>query len=143
MTPSLPSPPRGGGKGGGNCEPKAKQSRVRGQPIGFMEALQQACYTCRPLRTHKVCPMLDRSHQGEDQVQQRRVPADFQEHLANLEAAGLLVRIDRAVNKDSELHPLVRWQFQGGLEESERRAFLFTNVVGADGGPFEMTVACG
>src|ERR1700674_2826076 len=87
--------------------------------------------------------MLDRSHQGEDQVQQRRVPADFQEHLANLEAAGLLVRIDRAVNKDTELHPLVRWQFQGGLEESERRAFLFTNVVGADGRRFDMPVAAG
>ena len=46
---------------------------------------------------------------------------------------GLLVRIDRAVNKDTELHPLVRWQFLGGLDEDERRAFLFTNVVGADG----------
>ena len=28
------------------------------------------------------------------------------------------------------LHPLVRWQFQGGLAEDQRRAFLFTNVVG-------------
>ena len=33
------------------------------------------------------------------------------------------------INKDTELHPLVRWQFQGGLAEDERRAFLFTNVV--------------
>jgi UbiD family decarboxylase len=87
--------------------------------------------------------MLERARPPEDQAQQRRVPADFQEHLANLEAAGLLVRIDRAVNKDTELHPLVRWQFQGGLEESERRAFLFTNVVGADGRRFDMPVAAG
>jgi 4-hydroxy-3-polyprenylbenzoate decarboxylase len=38
---------------------------------------------------------------------------------------------------------LVRWQFQGGLDESERRAFLFTNVVGADGRRFDMPVAVG
>jgi hypothetical protein len=56
-------------------------------------------------------------------------PLDFQEHLARLEAQGLLRRIERPVNKDTELHPLVRWQFQGGLKEDERRAFLFTNVV--------------
>ena len=72
-----------------------------------------------------------------------RAPADFQEHLANLEAAGLLVRVDRAVDKDTELHPLVRWQFQGGLDEDQRRAFLFTNVVGADGRRFDMPVAVG
>ena len=47
-------------------------------------------------------------------------------------AAGAL---DRAVNKDTELHPLVRWQFQGGLAEDQRRAFLFTNVVDAERPP--------
>ncbi len=72
-----------------------------------------------------------------------RAPADFAEHLANLEAAGLLMRIDREVNKDTELHPLVRWQFRGGLDEADRRAFLFTNVVGADGRRFDMPVAVG
>src|SRR6516165_2454542 len=87
--------------------------------------------------------MLERSAQREHDVSRSRAPADFQEHLARLEAAGLLVRIDREVNKDTELHPLVRWQFQGGLEESERRAFLFTNVVGADGRRFDMPVAVG
>src|SRR5215471_6943914 len=87
--------------------------------------------------------MLERSAQCEDNFQKSRAPADFQEHLANLEAAGLLVRVEREVNKDTELHPLVRWQFQGGLEESERRAFLFTNVVGADGRRFDMPVAVG
>jgi UbiD family decarboxylase len=88
--------------------------------------------------------MLDRTNQRPDQPPQRsRAPADFQEHLARLEAAGLLVRINREVNKDTELHPLVRWQFQGGLDEDERRAFLFTNVVGADGRRFDMPVAVG
>ena len=90
--------------------------------------------------------MLDRARHDDDETPpggQSRVPVDFQEHLANLEAAGLVVRIDREVNKDTELHPLVRWQFQGGLDEDERRAFLFTNVVGADGRRFDMPVVVG
>src|SRR5680860_24081 len=70
-------------------------------------------------------------------------PGDLQEHLANLEARGLLTRIDRAINKDSELHPLVRWQFQGGLPEKDRRAFLFTNVVDARGNKFDIPVTVG
>jgi len=70
-------------------------------------------------------------------------PRDFQEHLARLEARGLLTRIDRPINKDTELHPLARWQFQGGLPESERRAFLFTNVVDAAGHRYDMPVAVG
>jgi len=70
-------------------------------------------------------------------------PLDFQEHLARLEAQGLLRRIDRPINKDTELHPLVRWQFQGGLKEDERRAFLFTNVVDATGRKYDTPVAIG
>src|SRR5262252_8240503 len=70
-------------------------------------------------------------------------PLDLQEHLRRLEAEGLLVRIDRAIDKDSELHPLVRWQFQGGLREDERRAFLFTNVVDGGGRRYDVPVAVG
>jgi 4-hydroxy-3-polyprenylbenzoate decarboxylase len=70
-------------------------------------------------------------------------PTDFQQHLKNLEAQGLVVRIDRPINKDTELHPLVRWQFAGGIPEDRRRAFLFTNVVGADGRTFDMPVVVG
>ena len=58
-------------------------------------------------------------------------PSDLQEHIARLTKRGLVTRIDRRIDKDSELHPLARWQFQGGLREEDRRAFLFTNVVGA------------
>ena len=58
---------------------------------------------------------------------------DLQSHIADLEAQGLLVRIDHPVNKDTELHPLVRLQFIGGIPEAERRAFLFTNVTDATG----------
>src|SRR5260370_16325832 len=68
-------------------------------------------------------------------------PLDFQAHLAALDARGLLLRIDRAINKDTELHPLVRWQFQGGLREDQRRAFLFTNVVDACGRSYHIPVA--
>jgi 4-hydroxy-3-polyprenylbenzoate decarboxylase len=68
---------------------------------------------------------------------------DMQSHLAALEANGLLTRITRPIDKDSELHPLVRWQFQGGLDEAERRAFLFTNVVDGTGRRYDMPVAAG
>src|ERR1700756_599728 len=73
----------------------------------------------------------------------RRPHLDFQGHLADLEANGLLLRIDRPINKDTELHPLVRWQFQGGLPEDERRAFLFTNVTDAAGRRYDIPVAVG
>src|SRR2546421_471586 len=72
-----------------------------------------------------------------------RAPLDFQEHLAALTAHGLLVRVDRPINKDTELHPLVRWQFQGGLSEHERRAFLFTNVTDSHGRRYGVPVAVG
>src|SRR5262249_23895403 len=68
---------------------------------------------------------------------------DFQEHLPDLEASGLLVRIDRAINKDTELHPLVRWQFLGGVPEDKRRAFLFTNVTDSQGRRYDIPVVVG
>src|SRR5262245_4630290 len=70
-------------------------------------------------------------------------PLDFQAHLAALEAEGLLVRVERPINKDTELHPLVRWQFQGGLAEAQRRAFLFTNVIDTAGRRYDIPVAVG
>jgi UbiD family decarboxylase len=70
-------------------------------------------------------------------------PLDFQQHLRLLDERGLLTRIDRAIDKDSELHPLVRWQFQGGLAEDQRRAFLFTNVVDGSGRRYDIPVAVG
>src|SRR5438477_37134 len=70
-------------------------------------------------------------------------PLDFQQHLAALEAQGLVTRIDRPIDKDTELHPLVRWQFQGGLAEDQRRAFLFTNVTDSAGRKYDMPVAVG
>src|ERR1700687_5769436 len=70
-------------------------------------------------------------------------PPDLQKHIARLTERGLVTRMDRAINKDTELHPLARWQFQGGLREDDRRAFLFTNVVGAHGESYEIPVLVG
>jgi 4-hydroxy-3-polyprenylbenzoate decarboxylase len=72
-----------------------------------------------------------------------RPAKDFQEHLAVLEERGLIVRIDRPINKDTELHPLARWQFQGAIPDEKRRAFLFTNVTGSGGQTFDMPVVVG
>ena len=74
---------------------------------------------------------------------QSRPARDFQEHLRLLEREGLLVRIAHPVNKDTELHPLVRWQFMGGMAEADRRAFLFTNVTDSKGRRYDMPVAVG
>lgn len=68
---------------------------------------------------------------------------DLQQHMAALEDAGLIQRIDQPVNKDTELHPLVRWQFRGGIPEAERKAFLFTNVTDAKGRKYDMPVVVG
>src|ERR1700728_1306065 len=87
--------------------------------------------------------MLDQPGQQRDKVKSSGPPLDFQEHLARLEARGLLVRVARPINKETELHPLVRWQFQGGLAEDERRAFLFTNVVDSEGRRYDTPVAIG
>ncbi len=69
--------------------------------------------------------------------------ADLHEHLEELKRRGLLLTIDRPIDKDAELHPLVRWQFVGGIEEHERRAFLFTNVVDGRGRRYRFPVVVG
>jgi len=38
---------------------------------------------------------------------------DFREHLHALEERGKLIHVNREINKDTELMPLVRWQFRG------------------------------
>jgi UbiD family decarboxylase len=70
-------------------------------------------------------------------------PRDLQEHIARLDAKGLLTRIGRPINKDTELHPLARWQFQGGLDEADRRAFLFTDVIDGEGHTYDIPVLVG
>jgi UbiD family decarboxylase len=73
----------------------------------------------------------------------RRGYPDLHEHLDELRKRGLLTTIDRPIDKDAELHPLVRWQFVGGIEEHERKAFLFTNVVDGRGRKYRFPVVVG
>ncbi len=68
---------------------------------------------------------------------------DLQEHLQALEEKGLLLRIRHPINKDTEIHPLVRWQFRGGIPESERKAFFFENVIDGHGRHYNMPVVVG
>jgi UbiD family decarboxylase len=72
----------------------------------------------------------------------KRYP-DLHEHLKALDQAGLLITVERPINKDTELHPLVRWQFRGGIEERERKAFLFTNVVDSKNRKYDIPVVVG
>ncbi|MFH0914406.1 MAG: UbiD family decarboxylase [Chloroflexota bacterium] len=65
---------------------------------------------------------------------------DLREHLQALEERGKLVRIDFPVNKDTQLHPLVRLQFRG-LPEEQRKAFLFTNIFDSRGKKYNIPVA--
>ncbi len=68
---------------------------------------------------------------------------DLRAHIAALEKNGLLVRVQRPINKDTEMHPLVRWQFRGGIAESQRKAFLFENVTDSTGRRYDIPVAVG
>src|SRR5688500_473726 len=67
---------------------------------------------------------------------------DFREHLKVLEERGKLLRIKREINKDTELMPLVRWQFRG-LEEQDRKAFMFEHVVDSNARRYTMPVTVG
>jgi 4-hydroxy-3-polyprenylbenzoate decarboxylase len=64
------------------------------------------------------------------------------DYVAGLDKAGKLQRVTIPINKDTELHPLVRLQFRG-LPESQRKAFLFENVVDAMGRKFDIPVLVG
>lgn len=65
---------------------------------------------------------------------------DLREWLRALETHGFLRRITKTVNKDTELHPLVRLQFRG-LPEKDRKGWLFEQVVDVKGRTFDMPVA--
>jgi len=53
---------------------------------------------------------LDRFAEGMTMAQ--KYYRDVREHLKALEERGKLIRIKRELNKDTELMPLVRWQFR-------------------------------
>jgi 4-hydroxy-3-polyprenylbenzoate decarboxylase len=68
---------------------------------------------------------------------------DLREHLQALEDEGLLQRVSRPINKDTELFPLVRWQFRGGIAEHQRRGWLFENVIDSNGTKYPYPFALG
>jgi len=67
---------------------------------------------------------------------------DLREFIALLERTGNLHRISARVDKNTELMPLVRWQYQG-LADEHRKAFLFENVTDAAGRKYDCRVAVG
>ena len=67
---------------------------------------------------------------------------DLREFISLLEQTGNLHRITARIEKNSELMPLVRWQYQG-LPDSQRKAFLFENVTDPQGRKYDCRVAAG
>src|SRR5438105_7058345 len=65
---------------------------------------------------------------------------DLHEHVLALAAEDLLIVVDEPINKDTEMHPLVRWQFRGGIPEPDRKAFLFTQPIDSKGRRFDTAV---
>jgi 4-hydroxy-3-polyprenylbenzoate decarboxylase len=65
---------------------------------------------------------------------------NLREWLDALESRGYLNRIRRSINKDTEMHPLVRLQFRG-VEPKERKGWLFENVTDLAGRKYDMPVA--
>ncbi|UCE72851.1 MAG: UbiD family decarboxylase, partial [Methanomassiliicoccales archaeon] len=66
---------------------------------------------------------------------------DLREYLDALELQGKLIRVKSEINKDTEMHPLMRLQFRG-LPEAERKGFVFENVVDSRGTKYDIPVAC-
>src|SRR6478752_458065 len=65
---------------------------------------------------------------------------DLHEHVLALAREGLRVVVDEPINKDTEMHPLVRWQYRGGIPEPERKAFLFAQPTDSKGRRFDIAV---
>ena len=68
---------------------------------------------------------------------------DLHDHIEKLREADLLYEIDTLINKDTELMPLVRWQFRGGIPERHRKAFLFKNITDSRGRHYGIPLVVG
>src|SRR5215471_748169 len=66
--------------------------------------------------------------------------SDLHEHVLALARENLLVVVDEPINKDTEMHPLVRWQYRGGIEEENRKAFLFLQPTDSKGARYDAAV---
>jgi len=65
---------------------------------------------------------------------------DLHEHVLTLAREGLLQIVDEPINKDTEMHPLVRWQYRGRIAEPDRKAFLFTQPTDSKGRRYDIAV---
>ena len=72
----------------------------------------------------------------------KRYFRDLRDFIAQLEQTGNLHRITDRIEKNSELMPLVRWQYQGLLDD-QRKAFLFDDVTDPEGKSYDCRVAVG
>jgi 4-hydroxy-3-polyprenylbenzoate decarboxylase len=85
-----------------------------------------------------TAPVLERYRDGPPQ--HHRSYPDLHEHVLALAREGLLVVVDEPINKDTEMHPLVRWQYRGGIAEPARKAFLFTQPTDSKGRRYDTSV---
>jgi len=85
---------------------------------------------------------MKKGHDAREAEPSRSYP-DLHDQLDALDKVGLLLKVDIPINKDTEIHPLMRWQFRGGLDENDRKAMLFTNVVDAKGKKYDIPVIIG
>lgn len=67
---------------------------------------------------------------------------DLREYIEALDKNNLLWRVRSPVKKETELMPVVRWQYRG-LSEEQRRAFLFENVIDVKGRKYNIPVLVG
>lgn len=65
---------------------------------------------------------------------------DIRDYLVELDRRGLLRRVTRTTNKDTEVMPLVRWQFRG-LDTAQRTGWLFDDLIDSRGRRFDASVA--
>ncbi len=86
----------------------------------------------------KLHAALDRYRDGAP-ANARSYP-DLHEHVLALARDNLLVVVDEPINKDTEMHPLVRWQYRGGIPEPDRKAFLFTQPTDSKGRRYDTAV---
>lgn len=66
----------------------------------------------------------------------------LRDYLDHLKSQGQIFVIDRPINKDTELMPLVRCQYRG-LDESQRKPFLFNHVTDAKNRSYDSQVLVG
>ncbi len=75
-----------------------------------------------------------------DEAKSSAAYPDLHQHVLALWEKDLLVVVDEPINKDTEMHPLVRWQYRGGIPEKNRKAFLFTKPTDGKGRQYDASV---